>query len=72
MWLSPWVVMCLCRWPVLTVAVGESADDTEGRLEGCQLVRGGVPVCHGRIFLCFLSYLNRFVHRFCLNLEFEF
>jgi len=72
MWLSPWGVMCLCRWPVLTVADGESADDTEGRLEGCRLVRGGVPVCHGRIVLCFLSYLNRFVHGFCLNLEFEF
>jgi len=53
-----------CRWG--------SADDMEGRLEGCRLVRGGVPVCHGRIVLCFLSYLNRFVHGFCLNLEFEF
>ena len=49
MWLSPWVVMCLFRWPVLTVADGESADDMEGRLEGCRLV----PVCHGRIVLCF-------------------
>ena len=72
MWLSPWMVMCLYRWPVLTVADGESADDMVGRLEGCRLVRGGVPVCHGRIALCFLSYLNHFVHGFYLNLEFEF
>ena len=76
MCLSPWVVMCLCRWPVLKVADGESADDMEGWLGGCQLVRGGVPACHGRIvlyfkFYIFLSYLNRFVHGFCLNLEFE-
>ena len=62
--------MCLCRWPVLIVADGESADDVEGRLGGCQLVHGGVLACRGRIV--FLSYLNRFVHGFCLNLEFEF
>jgi len=53
MLLSPWVVMCLCRWPVLIVGDGESADDVEGRLGGCQLVCGGVPDCHGRIVLCF-------------------
>jgi len=38
---------------VLTVADGESADGMEGRLEDCRLVRGGVPVCHGMIVLCF-------------------
>ena len=38
---------------VLTVADGEFADDVEGRLGGCQLVYGGIPVCHGRIVLCF-------------------
>ncbi len=32
----------------------ESADDSEGRHEGCRLVHGGVPVCHGRIVLCLL------------------
>jgi len=56
MWLSPWVVMCLCRWPALTFADGyngESADDAEGRLEGCRLVYGGVRGCHGGIVLCF-------------------
>jgi len=53
MWLSPWVVIRLCRWPVLIVVDGEFADDVEGRLGGCQVVRGGVPVCHGRIVLCF-------------------
>jgi len=31
----------------------ESADDSEGEHEGCRLVHGGVPVCHGRIVLCF-------------------
>jgi len=56
MWLCPWVVMCLCRWSALTFADGydeESADDAEGRPEGCRLVYGGVLVCHGRIVLCF-------------------
>ena len=56
MWLSPWVVMYLCRWPALTSAVGgggESADDAGGRLEDCRLVYGGVPGCHGKIVLCF-------------------
>ena len=43
----------LCRWPELIVADGESADDMEGRLGGCQLVRGGVLACRGRIVLCF-------------------
>jgi hypothetical protein len=37
------------------VADGESADDMGGRLEGDRLVRGGVPVCYGRMILCFLS-----------------
>jgi len=45
--------MCLCRWPVLIVADGESADDVEGRLGGCQLVHGGVLAYRGRIVLCF-------------------
>jgi len=56
MWLSPWVVICLCRWPALTFADGYDgafADDAEGRLEGCRLVYGGVPVCHEGIVLCF-------------------
>jgi len=56
MQLSPWVVICLCRWSALTFADGyneESADDAGGRLEGCRLVYGGVLVCHGRIVLCF-------------------
>jgi len=35
------------------VADGESADDMGGRLEDGWLVRGSVPVCHGRIVLCF-------------------
>ena len=56
MWLSPWMVMCLCRWPALT-SVGdcgkESADGTGGRLEECRLVYGGVPGGHGKIVLCF-------------------
>ena len=68
MWLSPWVVMCLCRWSVSTVANGESADDTAGRLGGCRLVRGGVPVCHGRIVLCF-PYLFK---SFCTRILFKF
>jgi len=56
MWLSPWVVMCLCRWPAVTFADGydgESADDAGGGPEDCRLACGGVPVCHGRIVLCF-------------------
>jgi len=53
MWLSLWVVMYLCRWPVLIVVDGESVDDMEGGLGGCQLVRGGVPAYHGRVVLCF-------------------
>ena len=56
MWLSPWVVMCLCRWPALTSADDcdeESADDAGGRIEGCRLVYGGVLGCHGEIVLCF-------------------
>jgi len=32
---------------------GESADDVEGRLGGCQLVHGGVLAYCGRIVLCF-------------------
>ena len=59
-----------CRWSALAFADGydeESVDDLEGELEGCRLVNGGVPVCHGRTVLCFsLSYLNRLVYRFCL------
>jgi len=45
--------MCLYRWPVLIDADGESADDMGGRLEDGRLIRGGVPVCHGRMVLCF-------------------
>jgi hypothetical protein len=56
MWLSLWVMMCLCRWSVLTCADGYdegSADDSEEELEGCRLACGGVPVCHERVVLCF-------------------
>jgi len=56
MWLSPWMVMWLCRWPALT-SVGdcskESADGAGGRLEDCRLVYGGVTGGHGKIVLCF-------------------
>jgi len=31
----------------------ESTDDSEGEHEGCRLVHGGVPVCHGRIVFVF-------------------
>ena len=31
----------------------ESADDTEDAPGNCRSVCGGVPVCHGRIVLCF-------------------
>ena len=44
------------RWSALASTDGydeESADDTEGRHEGCRLVHGGVPVCHREIVLCF-------------------
>ena len=53
MWLSPWVVMCSCRWPVLIVADEGSADGVEGRLGGYQVVRGGILACHGKIVLYF-------------------
>jgi len=58
MWLSPWMVMYLCRWPALISAFGGgggSADDAGGRLEDCRLVYGGVPGCYGKIVLCFFS-----------------
>jgi len=63
------VVTRLCRWSALAFADGydeESADDSEGEPEGCRLVHGGVPVCHGRIVLFFLSYFNHFVYGFYL------
>ena len=50
------LVMRPYPWSALTFADGcdeESADDTEGRHEGCRLVHSGVPVCHGDIVLCF-------------------
>ena len=31
----------------------ESADDTEKEPKGCRSACGGVPVCHGKIVLCF-------------------
>jgi len=31
----------------------KSADDSGGEREGCRLTCGGVPVCYGRIVLCF-------------------
>ena len=31
----------------------ESADDAEEEPEGCRSACGRVPVCHGRIVLCF-------------------
>ena len=65
MWL---IVMCLCRWPVLIVVDGESADVVEGRLGGCQLVRGGVSACHGRIVL----YFPELFKSFCTRILFKF
>ena len=50
------LVMRSYRWSALTFADGydeESTDDTEGRHEGCRLVRGGVLVCHEEIVLFF-------------------
>jgi len=50
------LVMRSYRWSALASADGydeESADDTEGRHEGCLLVHGGVLVCHREIVLCF-------------------
>jgi len=32
---------------------GESADDAEEESKGCRSACAGVPVCHGRIVLCF-------------------
>ena len=37
--------------PIATT--GESADGAEKGLNGCRSASGGVPVCHGRIVLCF-------------------
>ena len=45
-----------CRWSALVFADGydkKSADDSEGEREGCRLACGDVPVCYGRIVLCF-------------------
>ena len=56
MWLSPWLVICLCQWSALACAddCDEGfVDDSEEEPEGCRLAYGGVPVCHGKIFLCF-------------------
>ena len=39
--------------PVPMAAIRKSADDSEGEYEGCRLVHGGVPVCYGRLVLCF-------------------
>ena len=30
-----------------------AVDESEEEPEGCRLACGGVPVCHGRIVLCF-------------------
>ena len=38
---------------VLMATTREAADDAEEELEGCRSACGGVPVCHGRIVLCF-------------------
>ena len=35
------------------IADGESADGMGGRLEDDQSVCGGVPICYGRMILCF-------------------
>ena len=54
------------------VADGESAD---GMKEDSKRVGWSVAVFQfvtGGWFYVFLSYLNRFVYGFCLNLEFEF
>jgi len=56
MWLSPWLVICLCQWSALACAddCDEGfVDDSEEEPKGCRLACGGVPVCHGKIFLCF-------------------
>ena len=42
------------------------ADDIEGEPGGCRSVCGVVRVYHGRLILCFLSYLSRFVYGFCV------
>jgi len=50
------VVTRSCRWSALVFADDyneKSADDSEGEREGCRLTYGDVPVCHGRIVLCF-------------------
>ena len=44
----PMVSINPCRW----LRWG-FADDSEEEPEGCRLACGGVPVCHGRIVLCF-------------------
>ena len=38
---------------VLMATTRASADDVEEEPKGCRSVCGGVPVCHGRIVLCF-------------------
>ena len=55
---------------VLTCADGYdegSADDLGEESEGCRLACGGVPVCHGRIVLCFPLLFKSSL----FNLEFE-
>ena len=62
------------RWSALAFADDydeESADDTEGRREGCRLVHGGVPVCHGEIVLYFPQLFKSFCVQILFNLEFE-
>ena len=44
---------------------GKDLEVADRLVEVFQFVTGGC-------FYVFLSYLNRFVHGFCLNLEFEF
>ena len=41
---TPMASVNRCRW---------AAGDVEGKLGGYQVVCGGVPVCYGRIVLCF-------------------
>ena len=67
MWLSPWMVMCLCRWLALACVDGYdegAADDPEEEAEGCRLACGGL--LRKDSFNIFLSCLNRFVYGFCL------
>ena len=48
------------------------ADDSEEVRGSCRLVCVGVPVCHGKIILCFPLLFKSFCIWILLNLEVEF